>query len=142
MLNAFKEIQIDKPQIPVLRLETNLSRVKPLEMTILINSFNWGMDFVFILHVNQGFRLIAIFKRTVLCDQIFPTLTKAKEAFTNLFCNRTWTPGIESKWNLSYPPDQDWLDHKFKILAKHASCSVSVPVPRAPDLPGTKNHRR
>ena len=95
------------------------TREKQPEISVLANSFFWSLSLVFILHINQGFRLIAIYKKSVLCDALYPSEMEAREAFLVLFKNRVWLPVIEPSWTHSYPPDADWLEQQFKILAKY-----------------------
>ena len=93
------------------------SNPKP-EVAVLVNSLLWGLRRVFILHINKEYRLIAIFKTTILYNQVFHTLYKTKRTFNTLFKNRRWRPGLKPSWGSFIPLEPKWLVQVSNSLDK------------------------
>lgn len=89
-----------------------------VEISRLINSIYYFIEFVFILKKDNQYRLIALDNRGVLNDRSYKTDIGAKVAFTQLYKNNAWKEGIKAEWSVYFSPDQKWLSNKLQIVDK------------------------
>ena len=85
-------------------------------ISVLINRIVYFLETVFILTVEDGYRLIVINKGTFQTDEIYKTFEEAKSAFLNKY--KAWREGVKPNWSIFYPPDAKWLKKKLGRINK------------------------
>lgn len=86
-----------------------------VEISRLINSIYYFIEYVFILKKGSGYRLFALHDRRVLIDKTYQTMRGAKIAFGKSYPNE----GIKAEWSELYQPDHQWLEHKLRAGEAH-----------------------
>jgi hypothetical protein len=94
---------------------------KKTQIALLINSLYFFIECVFIIVGEENFRLIAIHHDQLVTDQTHKTLRGAKVSFARSFRPHPWQKKMTPQWSHIYPPDNDWLEHKWNILAQPGS---------------------
>lgn len=85
-------------------------------ISFLINAIFWFTDCVFIMEMEDGYRLISIHQGRLLVNKRYKQARNAKIAFTRFFNNKIWERGIKPMWSPFYPPAPGWLKRKFENL--------------------------
>ncbi len=106
-MNYFKPILKNVPKV-------NLENKK--EISILINSVYFFIEFVFILRFHDHYRLVVLHRRKVLTDARYRTLKGARIAFSRMFRRKSWKEGTKAQWSPFYNPDIEWLTEKTEWL--------------------------
>lgn len=99
---------------PGLSVALRQQREEPIKVSLLINSIFYFLENVFIMTVEEGFRLIVIHQGYLLTDEIYKTLKGAKIAFLKFWNYKAWEEGVRPQWSHLYPPETKWLDKKFQ----------------------------
>jgi hypothetical protein len=86
------------------------------EISILINSVYFFIEFVFILRFHDQYRLVVLHRRKVLTDAMYSTLKGARIAFSRMFRGKSWKEGTKAQWSPFYNPDCEWLSEKTEWL--------------------------
>lgn len=94
------------------------SRNTPTRISLLINSVYFFIESVFIMETARGYRLLAIHQGRLITDQTYKTPKGAKIAFLKFFGYKAWEEGVKTRWTPFYPPEQPWLDEKYRITEK------------------------
>ncbi len=87
-------------------------------ISVLINKIFYFIETVFIMIVENGYRLIVIHRGKVLTDEIYKTFEEAKRAFLVQYNHKAWKNGIMPSWSHFYPPDTQWLHKNLELLDK------------------------
>ena len=74
------------------------------------------METVFIMTVEDGYRLIVIHRGAVFIDEIYKTFEDAKRAFFNSYYHRAWRNGVKPNWSHFYPPNAKWLTKQLEKI--------------------------
>jgi len=82
-------------------------------ISLLINTVCYFLETVFIMSIENGYRLIVVHRGKVWTDEIYNTFEEAKSAFLNKYDEKAWKKGITPKWSHFYPPDAKWLKKKL-----------------------------
>jgi hypothetical protein len=86
----------------------------------LVNSLYYLMECVFIIIGDEQCRLLAIHQGRVMADLYYPTLRGAKISFARVFRTNTWQKKMKPQWTQVFPPDDDWLEDKWKIVEQNS----------------------
>jgi len=87
----------------------------PIKVSLLINSVYFFIESVLILQTAEGYRLLAIHQGRLIADETYKTSKGAKIAFLKFFGYKAWDDGVKPQWTPFYPPEQPWLDEKYRI---------------------------
>ncbi len=87
-------------------------------ISVLINRILYFMETVFIMTVEDQYRLIVINRETLRTDEIYKTFEEAKSAFLNKYKYKAWGEGVKPNWSIFYPPDAKWLKKKLGLINK------------------------
>lgn len=90
--------------------------IKKKFISVLINRIFYFIETVFIMSVENGYRLIVIHRRKVLTDGIYKTFEGAKNAFLRVYNHRAWKSEIKPNWSHFYPPDAKWLHKNLELI--------------------------
>lgn len=89
-------------------------REEPIKVSMLINSIFYFLESVFIMTVEDGFRLVVIHHGYLLTDETYKTPKGAKIAFLKFWSYKAWEENVKPQWSHFYPPETKWLDKKFQ----------------------------
>jgi transcriptional regulator with XRE-family HTH domain len=81
-------------------------------ISILINSIFYFIDCVYILKLENKYRLVALHHRHLICNKYYTTERACKIAFQKMFKEKIWLEGVKAIWTQFYPPEQKWLEKK------------------------------
>jgi hypothetical protein len=87
-------------------------------ISVLINKIFYFIETVFIMIVENGYRLIVIHRGQVLTDEIYKTFEEAKRAFLSEYNHKAWKNGVKPNWSHFYPPDAKWLHKNLELIDK------------------------
>lgn len=96
-------------------LQQEQGQGEPIKVALLVNSVYFFIESVFILETPDGYRLLAIHQGKLLADETYKTPKGAKIAFLKFFGYKAWEEGVKTQWTPFYPPEQPWLDEKYRI---------------------------
>lgn len=97
-----------------LKVKSGQNGEKPIQISLLVNSIYYFIESVFIMAVNEGYRLVAIHQGRLLTDEIYKTPRGARIAFLKFYGNKAWRNGVKAQWSRFYPPEAKWFVEKFK----------------------------
>lgn len=92
------------------------TRGDPIKVSLLINSVYFFIESVLILETAEGYRMLAIHQGKLIADETYKTPKGAKIAFLKFFGYKAWDEGVKPQWTPFYPPEQPWLDEKYRIM--------------------------
>lgn len=101
-----------------LNVEVGKKAESPIRMSLLINSIYYFIESVFIMAVEEGYRLVVIHQGSLLTDEIYKTARGARIAFLKRYGNKAWRDGVKADWSRFYPPEPKWLGDKFREQKK------------------------
>ena len=96
-------------------LQQTETKGDPIKVSLLINSVYFFIESVLILETAEGYRLLAIHQGRLITDETYKTSKGAKIAFLKFFGYKAWDEGVKPQWTPFYPPEQPWLDEKYRI---------------------------
>ena len=96
--------------------EFNKNPVEKPMISRLINSVHYFIRYVFIIQLEDTYRLVALNKRKVLFNKLFPTARGSRISFQKTFNDLACYPGVKAEWSHFYSPDKQWLENKCKYL--------------------------
>ncbi len=90
-------------------------------ISILINSYYYFIDWVFILASDSRYRLVVNHQGELLTYKSYQTLKGARIAFAQMYKQMAWKKGIKANWSHFYKAESDWLIDKIgsNQYAKH-----------------------
>jgi len=92
--------------------------IKRRFISVLINRISYFIETVFIMTVNDGFRLIVSHRGTLWTDETYKTLNDAKRAFLSKYNHKAWKTGVIPNWSHFYPPDVKWIKKNLELIDK------------------------
>ncbi len=108
-----------RPGKPAVHLGVELRQTRtggdPTRISLMVNSVYFFIESVFILETAEGYRLLAIHQGKLIADETYKTPKGARIAFLKFFGDKAWEEGVKPQWTPFYPPEQPWLDEKYRI---------------------------
>jgi len=92
--------------------------IKRKFISVLINKIFYYIETVFIMTVNNGYRLIVIHRGKLWTDKTYKTLDGAHMAFLSKYNHKAWKNGVKPSWSYFYPPDVKWLEKNLELIDK------------------------
>ncbi|MCK4766688.1 MAG: hypothetical protein KAW12_31135 [Candidatus Aminicenantes bacterium] len=70
-----------------------------LEVILLLNSAEYGLNFVCIAVQGHNYRLVVFRGKSILTDRCYSTLKGAKLAFAGMYNRRSYRKGVRPDWS-------------------------------------------
>ena len=91
-----------------------------VEISILSTSNHYLLDLVYIVAMDDEFRLKVMENRELVVDKKYKSAGGAKIAFSRMYCYRTSKPNIDTDWSIFFQPTPQWMEEqgiKLKVPA-------------------------
>jgi len=105
------------PMVQHLLVQCYLETRTPTKISILINSPYYFLEHVFIIIVDDDYRLLVIDNNIILWDKSYKTIKDAKIAFAKRFGYMAFNRIKEKQWSPQYAPDKDWLRDLLNMVS-------------------------
>lgn len=90
-----------------------------MQISILVTSIYYFLDFAFIISDENNFRLVVIHNGQLLTDKTYKTVKGAKIAFFRIYGYKVWSEKIKPNWSDFYNPTAEWLNDQLKTIRQH-----------------------
>jgi hypothetical protein len=88
------------------------------EISILISSIYYFLDFVYIVAEEGCFRLVVMHNKKLLTYKTYKSVKDARIAFSKLYGAKIWKAGLKPNWSIFYHPAAKWLDERREVIKK------------------------
>ena len=85
---------------------------RPVKISLLVNSIFYFIECVFIMTVDDGYRLLVLHQGHVLTDEVYQSSKGAKIAFQKIWRYKAWREDVRPQWTHFYSPESWWLEEK------------------------------
>jgi hypothetical protein len=102
------------------------SIIKYPKISLLVNSFLFFLDTVFILYEKDDFRLIVLHDYKVLADKFFPTLEEAKQSFLNNFKYKAYEKYSTPCWWDDHMVENEWVKNHLKKIKRCRGINIML----------------
>ncbi len=114
-----------------LSVEVQQRNDDPIKISMLNNAIYYFIEMVFIMVVEEGYRLVAIHQGRLLADEVYQSAKGAKIAFLKFFSYKGWKEGVKPEWSHFYPPNSAWLGRKLNAANAPLVPREAIPTPKA-----------
>jgi len=90
-----------------------------VQISILVTSIYYFLDFAFIISDENNFRLVVIHNGQLLTDKTYKTVKGAKIAFSRIYGYKVWSEKIKPNWSDFYNPTAEWLNDRLKTIRQY-----------------------